>query len=384
MMEVRLARATAVALWACTTLVGCGQSAESGVVRSSLTDESVRPATEILRLGRMEGDGPDLFGKVRFIVADLGRVFVGDEIAQEVRVFDSDGGFVRTIGQEGEGPGEFQGISGLAFDPEGRAWIWDQLQQRFSVFDTSGTFVRSVPRRWPTFAIPWPGVFSADGSLLDIRADLNGLDPEKRVTRTFQHGGRVIRLDTLMTPMDSLPTVSVQRTAFAGNIIVPFEGGVVSAVEADGSMWFTHGPMYRIMRRDAKGDTTLTFVLDVPPAPVTTQERDSALASIRLPPSFPAMELDLIPKAKPAIIRLVKLGANWVGAFPELGSDTGRFMDVFSPDGHHRGRIDLGTRLVLLRGATYAIRGKLYGVTTDDFDVPFVVVFDLGIPPLKS
>jgi len=384
-MGTRLIQTTALAFLACATLVGCGRSGETGLVSSSLTDESVRPATELLRLGRIEGDGPEMFGKVRFVIADdLGRVFVGDEIAQEVRVFDSEGHFLRTLGRGGEGPGEFRGLSGLAFDPRGRAWVWDQLQQRFSVFDTSGAFVRSVPRRWPSSAVPWPGVFSVDGSLLDIRADMGGLDPQRRVTQTFQHGGRVVRLDTVMTPIDSLPIVSVERTAFAGNIIIPFEGGVVAAVEPDGSMWFTHGPTYRIMRTDAKGDTTLTFLLDAPLVPVTPQERDSALAGMHLPPSLPAMEPDFIPENKPAIVRLVRLGRDWIGAFPQLGSDTGRYMDVFSPDGHHQGRVDFGTKLLLVRGAPYAGRGKLYGVTTDEFDVPFVVAFALGIPALSS
>lgn len=376
---------TALAFWACLALVACGRDNEAGIVTSSLTEESVRPALELLRLGQVEGAGPDMFGQVRFVAADdRGRIFVGDEIAQEVRVFDSEGHYLRTLGREGEGPGEFRGLSGLAFDRTGRAWVWDQLQQRFSVFDSSGAFVRSVPRRWPSTAVPWPGVFSVNGSLADIRADMGDLDPQRRVTQTFQHGGRLVRLDTLMNPTDSLPIVSVTRTAFAGNVIVPFEAGVVATIEPDGSMWFTHGPTYRIMRMNQRGDTALTFDLDVPPVPVSTQERDSAMAGMRLSPSFPAMEPALLPEYKPAVVRLVRLGHGWIGAFAQLGSDTGRYMDVFSPNGHHQGRVDFGTRLLLGHGAPFANGGTLYGVTTDEFDVPILVVFDLGLPALSS
>lgn len=379
---------TAALLWTCVVLAGCGEQPkpiERGVVLSSLAESSVRQAREILRLGRTEGDGPDLFGRIRFVSADdRGRVYVGDETSQEVRVFDAEGRFVRTLGREGAGPGEFRGLSGLAFDPAGRAWIWDPLQQRFSVFDTSGAFDRNVPRPWTTQAIPWPGVFSETGFLLDVRADLGGLDPKRRVTQTFQHGNRVIRFDTLMAAVDSSPTLAVERTAFAGNTIVPFEGGVVSALDSDAARWFTHGTAYRIMRVDAQGDTVLTLELDVPPVPVTGHERDSALSTMRLPPSFPELDPELIPTSKPAIVRLVRLGSHWVGAFPQLGPDTGRYMDVFSPDGHHHVRIDFRTALTLGGGAPYVTGGRLYGVTTDELDVPLVVVFDLGIPELKS
>ena len=61
---------------------------------------------EDLRIGEAMSEGPDLFGAIySFDVDAWGRIFVLDDQAQEVRIFDSGGAFVRTVGRRGEGPG---------------------------------------------------------------------------------------------------------------------------------------------------------------------------------------------------------------------------------------------------------------------------------------
>ncbi len=338
---------------------------------------------EVLRLGSRGGSGPELFGNVSFVVADSrNRLFVADGMAQEVRVFDEAGRFLRSFGQKGEGPGEFLDMKGLTFDAVGMAWVWDWRQQRLTVFDTSGVFVRSVQRPWSSTLSPWPGLWAHDGSLLDVKVDYRGLNPGQRVTRRFDSEVRAYWFDSQLQLRDSLPALVTQRTAFAGNHVVPFESAVVWAFEPDGSSWSSHGPEYRIMRMDAQGDTALVFSVDVPEVPVTAAERDSALAAYPALRGVSPMDPGLIPRAKPAVVRLVRLAPGWVGAFPELGAVTGRYMDVFSPEGELRARVDLGAKVILRGASPYGRDGYLFGVTRDEVDVQYVVVLDLGLPAL--
>ena len=66
-------------------------------------------------------EGPDLFGAIySFDVDAWGRIFVLDDQAQEVRIFDPDGTFVRTVGKKGEGPGEFTSAVSVDLSPEWR------------------------------------------------------------------------------------------------------------------------------------------------------------------------------------------------------------------------------------------------------------------------
>ena len=62
---------------------------------------------EELRLGRIEGSGPDIFADIDDLAVDAdGRIYVADVGWREVRLFDRDGRFVRRLAPEGDGPGE--------------------------------------------------------------------------------------------------------------------------------------------------------------------------------------------------------------------------------------------------------------------------------------
>lgn len=65
---------------------------------------------EELRIGSMDGEGPELFGNIIGLEVDpLGRIYVADSQAREIRVFDARGHHVRTFGGRGEEPGECEG-----------------------------------------------------------------------------------------------------------------------------------------------------------------------------------------------------------------------------------------------------------------------------------
>jgi len=66
---------------------------------------------------------------------------------QVIKVFGSDGKYIRTIGAKGNGPGEFQRISGLAVTKYGKLVVIDGRARRTSFFDSSGQFLKSFQWR---------------------------------------------------------------------------------------------------------------------------------------------------------------------------------------------------------------------------------------------
>lgn len=78
----------------------------------------------LLELGSagMAGESrPDEFGRVSSaVLGPSERVYVADGLAREIRIFEADGSFVRSVGRPGEGPGEFGGLYSLA-------WVGDTL-----------------------------------------------------------------------------------------------------------------------------------------------------------------------------------------------------------------------------------------------------------------
>ncbi len=73
-----------------------------------------------------------------------GRIILADGSLQSLRVFSVDGKELFTIGREGEGPGEFEGVVDLQVLPEDTVLAFDFLQRRISVFDPCGKLAQSV------------------------------------------------------------------------------------------------------------------------------------------------------------------------------------------------------------------------------------------------
>jgi hypothetical protein len=66
-----------------------------------------------------------------------------------LKLFSSDGRFIKAIGRQGGGPGEFEIIRNIFFGPDETIHVIDAALARHSIFDQNGDFVRSFP-----FAIP--------------------------------------------------------------------------------------------------------------------------------------------------------------------------------------------------------------------------------------
>ena len=84
------------------------------------TRRAVLEAKPVLRLGSEEA-GPELFGYIPKAAIDLdGNVVVLDEDAQEIRIFDPEGGFVESFGGRGDGPMELRQANDFHVLPDAR------------------------------------------------------------------------------------------------------------------------------------------------------------------------------------------------------------------------------------------------------------------------
>jgi len=72
----------------------------------------------------------------------LGRVYVTDGGAHEVRVYGPDGGLIRVIGGHGTAPGQLDFPSAVWVSTGGEVYVADQNNDRVQVFDRDGAFLR--------------------------------------------------------------------------------------------------------------------------------------------------------------------------------------------------------------------------------------------------
>jgi hypothetical protein len=384
-------------------LAGCGGTAPDpdwSTVRDTLTSGTIRVTNvprayvsptwtlaEALRVGTVEGAGPDAFAYLKgLVVLEDGRFAVLDSQAQELRVFGPDGVHVATHGGRGEGPGEFADANGLMLDPDGRIWVPDARNGRMSVFDPEEGFVESFPFADANFNARWNGAL------------VNG----NRIYRPWRSGNRerlhvydltMTRVGSLPLPSDaaedeewdpaSQPGAFYQETG-GGYMMygIPFYPSEVRYLDARGVFWSTRDgdPQYRIKRWRPGGDTTLLVETRRPPVAVPTVERDSVIDMMREMVSnmgVGAWDWSRVPTVSPAVEAIFASaeGNVWVRT-PSDGE--GALFDVYSGDGEYLGTASLapgfGPGLRLFDRVAPVVRGDLiWLIVTDELDVPYVV-----------
>jgi len=100
---------------------------------------------EDLRIGASSGPEEYLFGRIGGVVQhDSGTISILDTQVPVIRQYDAEGAWLRDVGGEGQGPGEYsERVQGMQRLPDDNFAIFDSGNSRISVFSPSGEFVDS-------------------------------------------------------------------------------------------------------------------------------------------------------------------------------------------------------------------------------------------------
>lgn len=106
--------------------------------------KTVLHAVEEIRIGQLEGEDEYVFGAINHMaIGKNGKIFVADRQVPVIRMYDKEGDFIRNVGRQGRGPGEYLRIGGMRTFPDGQLAIWDQRNLKVSLFDQKGDFLES-------------------------------------------------------------------------------------------------------------------------------------------------------------------------------------------------------------------------------------------------
>lgn len=101
---------------------------------------------ELWRLGGDSEAVEEFFGVIAQIATDpSGNVYLLDQQLNEVRIFGPDGGYLRTVGREGEGPGEFRNAADLTLLPDGRIAVLQRMPGKILLLSPTGEPAGDLP-----------------------------------------------------------------------------------------------------------------------------------------------------------------------------------------------------------------------------------------------
>lgn len=341
-----------------------------------------------LRLGAIDGDGPDVFGDIAAVAVDGDRVYVADNQANEVRVFTRAGTFVRRFGRNGEGPGEFGAIDGLAVEADGTVAIRDPRIGRVSRFDPAGELVSTFRLERGFFVFSDGTSFWADrgGRLYDqVPVTLAIEGPEAAALIPYADGAA---RDTIRVLTYELPRVEGRRD---GRLILsaraPMAGNPQVAVGPDGQIAGFAGQEYRIDRVDASGELTTAYRRDLRPPALEPGDADRAISALRERLDAFESGLDIgdvpLPDRLPAYVRLRidSEGYFWAGRYRGEADPEDRSAslpteyDVFDATGVLLGSVTVPSLLVMQIGPDF-----IAGIETDELGIEYAVLLPLERP----
>jgi hypothetical protein len=290
---------------------------------------------EVARIGSLDA-GPAAFGRVRSVVLDGGgSIYVADQQAAEIRVFDSRGEYVRTLGRRGRGPGEFGDLYSLA-------WLGDTLvaldprNARLGLMSATGEWLGLW--RWQPFS--GPAVRLHQATLEAVYAPVVVQPAAGTISPAlvrFTHEGPG---DTLVIPPtpEGRPSNAVCPTPNGGIrfFAIPYLPGLEHAGAPGGALAVAWEDEYRILFIGVSGDTLRVVERRLDRVPLSEAEWDAATADFRAfreeHPDVSCQPAELRrPELKPALREIFfdVAGRIWV----EIYTPEGFAFEVFDGEG---------------------------------------------------
>lgn len=313
---------------------GGGSPAAIEVAPSTVRSAEPWSVEEDLSLGRAFGDSALEFGFITDITqGPWGRIYLADAQALRVSVHDSTGSLVRTLGREGEGPGEFSGPMRLSRRPDDSVRVFDLALWRETVFDTTGRHAgtTTLPQR-PRFGQIPAVEYDGEGGIYNLGYG------EFRESLLESLGGQVEGVGRGRLTLDrwqrnrgewiTLARVPSIRVYFSGGGLrdAPFAPRPLWDA-ASGGVWYADSRHYRLTRLSAAGDTVCRVHVDAEPPRVSRGDRDAYLEGddlADLPDDRRRRVLQRrrempIPDHRPVLEELVAApgGGMWVRPSPE-------------------------------------------------------------------
>ena len=386
-------------------LTSCGGSAASDLARAVVdtlpggiprvtsagptawTDSTGARLVEESRFSGEDGTPAEIGQPQSLAVDEEGRVYVVDSKPAVIKVFAPDGSLVRSIGREGEGPGEFR--VGFIAVRGGHVVLQDPELGRTSVWDTAGAFLRSWhssccyhsdiqidrqnrihvpsafgrPKGEPPRGVPYVR-WSLQGDNLD-----SVWVPHREATKVWKVSIKGSDGDDVMAMV--LP--------------VPLHPDVKSALHPDGGIVHGWTGAYWLTRSLGGSDSARVFGRVWTPEAISDDRRTAAVeAQVKQVAegygednARRAFSLADVPGTLPAFfgLRVDESGRVWVRRYPVAPADTARTaFEVFDSTGAYLGPVSVPLKLPEY-GLQAWTRTGLVAIVEDDDGRPAVVRF---------
>ncbi|MBD3413197.1 MAG: 6-bladed beta-propeller [Candidatus Aminicenantes bacterium] len=310
--------------------------------------------TEDLSIGGVEKQ-EEIFSETVLINVDENEnIYIADMKLNNIKVFDPSGGWIRTIGKQGQGPGELNMPTGIQITEDGNLMVEEVMNRRLSFFTPEGKFIKSVSTADKT---------SLTGLLIGPKGTMVGRELVVDQNKMFW---TVKKYDSALKELFTIDKVEFPNP-LAGKIN-PFELMIIFNLDANGNIVYGTSKEYEIKFFNPQGMPIKSITRKYDPVKISEKDKEEILERMPETGEINLKERIEFPKHYPAFqhFTLDDEGRIFVRTFRQ-GKQEGEYMlDIFDPEGRFISQMPLKANPVLWKN------NKLY--STEETDQGFIII----------
>jgi hypothetical protein len=204
-------------------------------------------------------------------------IYVCDYRSHNIKVFDSSGKFMKTLGREGQGPGEFQGPYRISVAKD-RIAVWELRNRRISVLNLHGEHLKSIQiligEGRPDKIRPLP-----NGNFVFGMEKMNYQDLDKPQEYTIEIYSPELENKKILYSQEIWQNRYIRAPNFT-NLPQPFAALVYWGVSPAGKIIVGFSDSYTIEVYDSEKGKLSSFSHSYEPVKVTEQDKKQWFAGI--------------------------------------------------------------------------------------------------------
>lgn len=280
-----------------------------------------------------------------YAITKNGNIFIADMNLHNLKVLNSSGKFIKTVGQKGAGPGDLAYPWHLVFNGK-HVYVYEIRNHRFSLFNEDGSFFKVIKPQKNLRVKKMRALKTGDlviqteiynyGKNIGQEALVAWYSPELEERRLI-YKKNVLTNKFIKEPM---------RT----NIPQPYQPLVSWNIAKNGDVFTAFQDKYEIERHQLQKGKVSSFTHKCTRAPVTEKDKEVFFAGLTFSsgdktmkgaPKFVLDNTDF-PKYKPIFDTILTDPEGNILVFPTLSSNASEMVfDAFTPDGTFINRVKL-------------------------------------------
>ena len=290
---------------------------------------------EDLSIGAFEGKDEYTFSQINDLdVDDNGNIYGIDNSSAHIRVFDSNGKFLRTVGSKGQGPGEMQMPLFVQITSQDEIAVYDYLTQRLVLFSLEGKYLRQVSAARMRYPV------------LPLRLDSHGNIVGIQIMAPPPVGGKDIgKYDPNFEPLFMIAQEEQNKNHKRGEFDIAMPT-LLCAVSLNGNIAWGNSSVYELHILNPEGKRIRKIQKAYSPLALTANEKEryekeysDVLASggkLNFPGHFPAfMNISVDDKEW-----------LWVKTYERIeGEEDSYYFDIFDAEGKYLAKVPIRVNL---------------------------------------